>query len=103
MATTDFEPQRLDEKYHFLLRRLHSLSGIIPIGVFLFEHMLTNSMAFYGGRDKFNESVHWLHGLPWLLGLEIFGIFLPIAFTLIIGIYPDPFIRFAQNSLSLFQ
>ncbi|HVP11722.1 MAG TPA: succinate dehydrogenase [Phycisphaerae bacterium] len=86
MATTDFEPQRLDEKYHFLLRRLHSLSGIIPIGAFLIEHMLTNSMAWYGGKEKFNESVHWLHGLPWLLGLEIFGIFLPIAFHAIYGV-----------------
>jgi NADH-quinone oxidoreductase subunit N len=26
-----------------------------------------------------------------------------LAFTLIIGIYPEPFIRFAQNSLALFQ
>lgn len=86
MASTDLTPQRLDQKYHFLLRKLHSLTGIIPIGVFLFEHMLTNSMAFYGGKEKFNESVHWLHQLPYLLFLEVFGIFLPIAFHAIYGI-----------------
>lgn len=86
MANTDLNPGRLDQKYHFLLRKLHSLTGIVPIGVFLFEHMLTNSMAFYGGKEKFNESVHWLHQLPYLLMLEVFGIFLPIAFHAIYGI-----------------
>jgi succinate dehydrogenase / fumarate reductase cytochrome b subunit len=48
--------------------------------------MLTNSMAFYGGKAEFNKSVSWLHGLPWLWALEIFGIFLPIAFHAIYGI-----------------
>jgi succinate dehydrogenase / fumarate reductase cytochrome b subunit len=86
LASEDFEPRRLDERYHFLLRKLHSLSGIVPIGAFLIEHMLTNSMAFYGGKERFNESVHWLHGLPYLLFLEIFGIFLPIAFHAVYGI-----------------
>lgn len=86
MAAADFKPERLDQKYHFFLRKLHSLTGIVPIGVFLFEHMLTNSLAFYGGREKFNESVHWLHQLPYLLALEVFGIFLPIAFHAIYGI-----------------
>lgn len=86
MNTPTIDPQGIDQKYHFLLRKLHSLCGIVPIGVFLCEHMLTNSMAFYGGRKEFNESVHFLHGLPWLVLLEIFGIFLPIAFHGIYGI-----------------
>jgi succinate dehydrogenase / fumarate reductase cytochrome b subunit len=86
LATTSFDPTQLDQKYHFLLRKLHSLTGIVPIGVFLFEHMLTNSMAFAGGRVKFNESVHFLHDLPYLLALEVFGIFLPLAFHAIYGI-----------------
>ncbi|MCG3129152.1 MAG: hypothetical protein CHACPFDD_04062 [Phycisphaerae bacterium] len=73
------------EKNEFLLRRLHSLSGVIPIGVFLFEHLLTNSMAFFG-REKFNEHVHWLHNLPYLTLLELFGIMLPIAFHAIYGV-----------------
>jgi succinate dehydrogenase / fumarate reductase cytochrome b subunit len=78
-------PEAIDEKYHFLLRKLHSLSGIIPIGVFLIEHLLTNSLAF-AGRDKFNKAVHGLHDLPYLLALEVFGIFLPIAFHALYGI-----------------
>lgn len=87
MSTIISDPQGLDDKYHFLLRKLHSLTGIVPLGVFLCEHMLTNSLAYgAGGADKFNESVHFLHGLPYLWALEFFGIFLPLAFHAIYGI-----------------
>ena len=73
------------QRHHFLLRKLHSLSGIVPIGAFLIEHLLTNSMAF-AGPEKFNNAVHKLHELPYLWALEIFGIFLPLAFHVIYGI-----------------
>lgn len=86
MAESASAPQSLEARNHFLLRRLHSLTGIIPIGVFLIEHLLTNSMAAYGGPEKFNEDVHFLHGLPYLVLLEIFGIFLPLAFHALYGI-----------------
>lgn len=74
------------ERHHFLLRKVHSLTGIVPVGVFLIEHLLTNSAAFgwFGlfkaGPESFNDKVHWLHGLPFLPLLELFGIFLPLAF-----------------------
>ncbi len=87
MATTLSDAKLLDSKYPFPLRKLHSLCGIVPMGVFLCEHMLTNSMAFgVGGAEKFNDSVHFLHGLPYLWALELFGIFLPFAFHIIYGI-----------------
>ena len=42
-------PLRAGEGHEFLLRRLHSLSGIIPVGAFLFEHIaLSNSAAIKG-------------------------------------------------------
>jgi succinate dehydrogenase / fumarate reductase cytochrome b subunit len=74
-----------EERHHFLLRKLHSLTGIVPIGAFLVEHLLTNSMAF-SGPERFNKSVHALHELPWLPALEILGIFLPIAFHALYGV-----------------
>ncbi len=85
LSTTADASDSFLQRNHFLLRRLHSLSGIVPIGAFLVEHMLTNSMA-YGGPEKFNDAVHTLHGLPYLWALETFGIFLPIAFHAIFGI-----------------
>lgn len=64
---------------HFLLRRLHSLSGIVPVGLFLIMHLFTNSLA--GLKSvKFDEHVHWIHSLPYLKLIEVFGIFLPLAF-----------------------
>jgi len=34
----------------FLLRRLHSLSGIFPIGAFLVEHFFSNAFAVNGAN-----------------------------------------------------
>ena len=70
---------------HFALRRLHSLTGIIPIGAFLFEHMLTNSLTWFG-PEKFNAQVHWLHELHYLIWLEVLFIFAPLAFHGIYGL-----------------
>ena len=70
---------------HFMLRRLHSLTGIIPIGVFLIEHLLTNSLTWFG-PEKFNAQVHWLHELHYLIWLEILFIFAPLAFHGIYGL-----------------
>ncbi len=72
-------------RHHFFLRRLHSLMGIIPIGAFLVEHMLTNSLAWFG-PEKFNEQVHWLHNMHYLLWLEILFVFLPLAFHAVYGV-----------------
>lgn len=75
---SDTAPSLLSRQ-HFALRRLHSLTGIVPIGAFLFNHLLTNSTAFLGERH-FDEHVQWIHSMPWLLAIEIVFIFLPIAF-----------------------
>jgi len=69
----------------FALRRLHSLCGIVPIGLFLINHLLTNSTAFLGA-DRFNEHVHWIHSMPWLLGIEMVLIFIPLAFHGVYGV-----------------
>lgn len=85
MATPSAPTQSFEDKHHFLLRKLHSLSGVVPVGVFLIEHLITNSMAAYG-PEKFNKSVQFIADLPYLPLLEIFGIFLPLAFHAIYGI-----------------
>ena len=42
------QPLRAGQGYSFIWRRLHSLSGIIPIGAFLLEHILSNIQALKG-------------------------------------------------------
>ncbi len=51
----DTAPGWLDRN-HFALRRLHSLTGIVPIGLFLINHMLANSTAFLG-EAHFNHHI----------------------------------------------
>lgn len=69
----------------FLLRKLHQITGIVPLGAFFFVHMFTNSAAM-GGKESFNKHVRDIHDIPYLLFIEIFGIFLPLIFHSVYGI-----------------
>lgn len=69
----------------FLLRKLHQLTGVVPLGAFFFVHMWTNSAALNGAKS-FNKHVQDIHDMPYLLFLEIFGIFLPLLFHSVYGI-----------------
>ncbi len=70
----------------FLLRKLHQLTGIVPLGLFFFVHMFTNSKAM-NGEEIFNKAVADIHYLPFLLFIEIFGIFIPLLFHSVYGIF----------------
>jgi succinate dehydrogenase/fumarate reductase cytochrome b subunit (b558 family) len=70
---------------HFVLRRLHSASGVVPLGVFLVEHLITNSRAVYG-PESFTRAVGAIQRLPLLGAIEIVGILLPLAFHAIYGV-----------------
>jgi succinate dehydrogenase / fumarate reductase, cytochrome b subunit len=91
------------ERHYHLLRRLHSLSGVVPIGVFLFPHLTTNSSIVWGatlnagkygelgagnaGIATFQHEVDFIHNLPALIFVEIFVLWLPIAYHAILGVY----------------
>lgn len=72
------------EKNHFLLRRLHSLTGVVPLGAFLINHLLANS--FMTDPVRYNEEVEWIHSLPYLIFVEFGLIFLPLAFHAAYGV-----------------
>jgi len=71
----------------FLLRRLHSLSGIIPVGAFLFEHILISNATAISGPAAYARQVRFLASLPLVPVLELFGIWLPILFHALYGFY----------------
>ena len=73
--------------YSFWLRRLHSLTGIIPIGAFLFEHILISNATAIGGPAAYARQVRFLAGLPLVFVLELVFIWLPILFHALYGIY----------------
>lgn len=84
-------------RHHFLLRRLHSLTGIAPVGVFLIAHLVTNSSIVWGLADSkraaaghagvatFQHEVNFIHSLPALLLIEVLGLWLPILFHSVLG------------------
>ena len=67
-------------------RRLHSVSGIFPVGAFLLEHLYTNFYATRG-PEAYNEKVRDLTDLPAVLLLEVFFIYLPIAYHGLYGVW----------------
>ncbi len=79
-------PLRAGQGYSFVLRRLHSLSGIVPIGAFLVEHFISNSEAT-NGVQAYNEQVKFLTSLPFVHVLEWVFIFIPILYHGIYGLY----------------
>jgi succinate dehydrogenase / fumarate reductase cytochrome b subunit len=69
----------------FVLRKLHQLSGIMPLGIFLLEHFYTNSKALNGPAD-FNNAVKDLQSIPYILFVEIGGIFIPLIYHAVYGL-----------------
>src|SRR5213078_397040 len=69
----------------FVLRKLHQLTGIMPLGFFLLEHFYTNSKALTGAAD-FNNAVKDLQSIPYILFVEIGGIFIPLIYHAVYGL-----------------
>jgi succinate dehydrogenase / fumarate reductase cytochrome b subunit len=74
------------EYWPFFLRRLHSLSGVFPIGAFLTEHMFTNFLASFG-PETYNRQAEFLRSLPLLVAVEATFIWIPILFHALYGFY----------------
>jgi len=73
------------ERHQFLIYRLFSLSGLVPVGAFLVVHLLTNS-SILAGAGSFQARVDMIHSLgPLLVPVEVAFIFLPLAFHAVVG------------------
>lgn len=74
-------------RYEFLIRRLHSLSGLIPVGAYMCVHLLTNASVL-AGASSFQDQVDTIHRLgPVLPLVEWTFIFLPIIFHAVAGVW----------------
>ena len=79
-------PLRAGQGSSFVLRRLHSLTGIIPIGAFLIEHFISNSESM-NGVQAYNEQVKFLTSLPFVHVLEWVFIFIPLMYHGLYGLW----------------
>jgi succinate dehydrogenase / fumarate reductase, cytochrome b subunit len=76
---------------HFLLRRLHSLTGLI-FGGYIVVHLLVNASLIEGAKTEkgitvFQVQVDKIHSLPFLEVIETVFIYIPIIFHTIYGIW----------------
>ena len=72
----------------FLWRRLHSILGVIPVGLFLVFHLLLNFTSV-GGEENYNNAISVMDLLPHavLTAMEWIIIYIPMLFHALYGIY----------------
>ncbi len=89
------------DRGHFWLRRLHSLSGILPIGFYMVFHVYLANASILAGPKAFDWVVETLESTPWfmLLFIEIFFLWLPIGFH---GIYGCFIVREAEHNFIMY-
>lgn len=74
------------EHREYFNRRLHSLLGVVPIGIFVVQHLIINHFIVYG-EESYNKAAGFMGNLPFVLALEIFVIYLPLIFHAVLGVY----------------
>lgn len=86
-SSSTSEPGSFLGRHEFLIRRLHSLSGLVPVGAYMCVHLLTNASVL-AGASTFQEQVDTIHRLgPVLPLVEWSFIFLPIIFHAVVGVW----------------
>ncbi len=72
---------------NFMIRRLHSLIAVIPVGIFVCVHMLLNSSVFISGNESYLALINFMKTAPFVVILEVVVIAIPIIFHGLYGIY----------------
>jgi succinate dehydrogenase / fumarate reductase cytochrome b subunit len=87
----DFAIANTGHPYYFILRRLHSLTGIV-FGGYIVVHLLINATLVQGVGESgtqtvFQAQVDKIHSLPFLPAIEWTFIYLPILYHTFYGIW----------------
>lgn len=73
---------------NFVLHKLQSLTGIIPVGYYMVQHLVLNSFSL-AGPEYFNGVIAFFDSMPkfFLLTLETVAIWIPLLFHAIYGMF----------------
>jgi succinate dehydrogenase / fumarate reductase, cytochrome b subunit len=73
---------------NYFWHKVHSLTGIIPVGFYMVQHLTLNSFSL-AGAAAFDGVILFFEGMPLhlLLALEIFVIWLPLLFHAVYGLF----------------
>ena len=86
----------MSDRRGFYLRRLHSLSGIFPIGAYLVAHIFLENSFILAGAERFALVPQFFSTFPGalLLAVEVLFIWTPLLFHSAYG-----FLRVGQAEL----
>ncbi|MCU0315679.1 MAG: hypothetical protein MUC92_03710 [Fimbriimonadaceae bacterium] len=72
----------------YFWHKVHSLTGIVPVGYYLAQHLLLNTFSL-AGASRFNGVIGFFEGMPthFLLALKIVAIWIPLIFHAVYGIF----------------
>lgn len=74
----------VEDARHETLKKLHALSGVLPLGAFVVIHIWVTS-AVTSSRDVYDRQIGWLHS-GWFLGLlEIVLVVAPLLYHAVYG------------------
>ena len=97
------------QRNHFWLRRLHSLTGIVPVGGFILFHFYENGTIFYGAA-AYDKMATEARGVRYLELMEIFLIFIPLLYHALYGLFIATYARnntatynYSRNNLFMWQ
>lgn len=75
-------------KESYFWHKLHSLSGIVPVGFYMVQHLTLNSFSI-AGPERFNGVIGFFASIPShiLLTLEVVAIWIPLLFHAVYGCF----------------
>ena len=70
---------------HFLLRRIHSLTGVVPVGLFLVYHLYLQLFLHYGA-EIYNKEVNSFYDSPLATWALVIVVYIPLLFHSLLGV-----------------
>jgi succinate dehydrogenase / fumarate reductase cytochrome b subunit len=87
MSSPETPPTSFFLRHEFGIRRLHSLLGIVPLGLYMSVHLITNA-SLLNAPETFQRAVYMIHSPGKLLPLIEWGfIFAPLIFHAVLGVW----------------
>ncbi len=73
---------------NYILHKLHSLTGVVPVGYYMLQHLALNSFSL-AGPQKFDAVINFFESIPKhvLLVMEVTMIWIPILFHAVYGVF----------------
>ena len=71
---------------HFLLRRINSLTGVVPVGLFLVYHLYLQLYLHYGA-EIYNNEINSFYDSPLATWALVIVVYIPLLFHSLLGVH----------------